>query len=363
MFKPLIGALGLMAVATQSHAASPSEAQYASFNKDQVDRVILPDYEALSKTTQTLDTVTQAYCQGEDNDADIRSAFDATLDAWMQVEHIRFGPAQYELRNARMLAWPDKHGTNGRQLRKWLSQKPSDKLPQEIFQQQSIAVQGIPALERLLWDGNTPKKLERNSFSCDLAVAITHNLSSMGQGIVTEWHGGIPVFKQVLYTAEDGNDFYESARELSAELLAQWHTQLLWIGQQKLGVPLGKSLEKSRGKKAESWRSRRSLVNLSASLKSLRMALGEAETKNTFAALMAEQGEEALLKKWQQGLDEVIAAFDELKMPLWQGVADADERKKLEAIQWQCRELSELIAKDISPALSLPLGFNGLDGD
>src|SRR3546814_3114375 len=77
------------------------------------------------------------------------------MDAWMAVQHLRFGPSLLFLRVDRVEFWPDKRGTVGRHLAQLLSDHDLQPLAPRVFANGSVAVQGFPALERLRSEEHT----------------------------------------------------------------------------------------------------------------------------------------------------------------------------------------------------------------
>jgi hypothetical protein len=68
--------------------------------------------------------------------------------------------------------------------------------------------------------------------------------------------------------------------------------------------------------------------------------------------------------------DDVVAAADhatealaEITLPLDQAVADAEQRKLVEAFAAQLVKLRDLLAGPVTTTLNIPVGFNALDGD
>ena len=71
-----------------------------------------------------------------------------------RVDFLRFGPMAQEGRYERFAFFPDVHGTGARQLRRFLATEDEALLKPGALREQSAAVQGLPALESLLFSGS-----------------------------------------------------------------------------------------------------------------------------------------------------------------------------------------------------------------
>src|SRR3546814_19685235 len=110
------------------------------------------------------------------------------MDAWMAVQHLRFGPSLLFLRVDRVEFWPDKRGTVGRHLAQLLSDHDPQPLAPRVFAHGSVAVQGFPALERLLYESDDVVWM--TSFGCAVPCAIGGHLERIGAGLLEDWPAG-----------------------------------------------------------------------------------------------------------------------------------------------------------------------------
>ena len=82
------------APASGQQALAPAD--YARVNAALVETHAVPRYERLSTATVAFAAAAQALCEGT-SDAGItsvRDAFHGAMDAWMGVQHLRFGPIE-----------------------------------------------------------------------------------------------------------------------------------------------------------------------------------------------------------------------------------------------------------------------------
>ena len=127
--------------------------QFFRLNEAIVFNHILPRYEKFSKQTYLLNLASIKFCKSPSKSTlpKIKKAFHTAADSWASIQHIQFGPIEEKLRHHRIFYWPDKHSIGSRHMRRMLKKKNDSKLKPEKFSLISVALQGFPALERLLF--------------------------------------------------------------------------------------------------------------------------------------------------------------------------------------------------------------------
>ncbi|MCP5426010.1 MAG: imelysin family protein [Gammaproteobacteria bacterium] len=325
------------------------------------DQQIIPAYHKLAVSTAALQDSAQSFCADPSDDGltALREAFHAGMDNWESVQYLRFGPVEFLLRGSRFELWPDTRGTVGKHLRQLLSDADPTSLEPMKFARGSVAVQGFSALEVLLFEDQAQAGLfgsnDAGRFRCAVVQAIARNLAEMAAGIEADWVDENQGHRRSFVTAEAGNDFYESARGPMGKLLNNLHTQLQFIGEQKLDRPLGSTLERANGRRAESWLSGRSLRNIQDNLRGL-----QALYQTAFAPQIADQ---ELAGKIADGFAEALRRLENIPRPLHEAVSDPSARQTVVDLRSQIHDLEELFSGPVPKALDLSLGFNSLDGD
>src|SRR3546814_13295273 len=104
------------------------------------------------------------------------------MDAWTAVQHLRFGPSLLFLRYDRIEFWPDKRGVVRRHLSQLLSEQDAEALQLRPFANGSVAVQGFPGLERLLFESEADTCAMPSGR--DVVRAIGTNLESIPRGLL-----------------------------------------------------------------------------------------------------------------------------------------------------------------------------------
>jgi predicted lipoprotein len=328
--RPLLSALWSLLPLTAALAAPPAlaEAGWGDLNRAVIDGHIVPRYRLLEQSARTLEHRLARLCEAptETALAQSRAGFRAALDAWSGISHIRFGPVETDRRWFRFQLWPDKRGTGQRQVRQLLVAADSARLAPDAFASESVAVQGLTALEHLLFPESEVGVADFAaagvpSFRCRFAQAIGANLSAMAAATLADWTLGERPYRSVLLdpapapqagaggraqaasqaaTQAAPQPGLGDARAVSAELLKTLSTGAQVIHQQRLLEPLGGSGEQANPRKAESWRSRRSLANVCTALR----ALGHLY-ETGFATILRESGDSA---QTERGLALTFAA-------------------------------------------------------
>lgn len=335
--------------------AQPDAAQWQALNVQLSQQHILPRYQTLAYSSVQLENATAKLCQ-QPGGAQLkasRAAFHQTMDAWQGIQHIQFGPVEFLMRNFSLQFWPDKKNLTSKQLNALLSAEDESSLNADYFRGASIAVKGLPALERLLFSDQplTP-------YGCQLTHAIATNVSTMSREIAQEWES-----QQLprIDNASDGSDYYEDSIEASTELMKALVEPVEVIRDLKLLRPLHKSAQKAKPRRAESWRSERSLRNVRLNLAALAELYRGTDNISVQALLIAE-GQGKLSQQINDHFIQLDQQLDAIDKPLFNAVKDSADHQQLRAISEQMKGLhAELEAA--MQALDIQLGFNSRDGD
>lgn len=357
--------LVLLSSGAQAAAAEHDAAAYRALNAALVAEHIVPRYARFAGTAAGLERRAEAACAkaSPENAVAFRDAALAAQDAWQSVQHIRFGPAEQDMRSTRLAFWPDVRNRTGRELDALLQARDAAILKPDAFARANVVVQGFPALERLLFD---PDGAAATGFRCALARAIAGNVAAIADAVHRGWtEGGDSYVSEI---AKAGGEFarYRTPKEATLDLFKSLHAAVEMVADHKLARPLGDSLAGARPKLAESWRSGRSLDNIRRNLEAAQaMYMGEdGSGKGGFSRFVREVAKDAQLDDLlRRAFAQTIATADSVKLPLAEAVSDPAERAKLETLKTEAGALKAILAQRVTAALGIPLGFNALDGD
>lgn len=351
----------LLSVPIVFTASSSARADNGDLVLRLVDDHVIPGYEAFAVASKELDDQVTTWCMAAESDPDgVITAFKAAFKAWARIAHIDVGPVRYLDRRFRIQFWPDPRGLTARELRTLLetAAKSSDTLPLDMADA-SVAVQGFPALERLLPFPANTEALTKQTV-CPIARGIADNLASMSSEIVLDWSNP-EGFRDAIERSIDGMGPYVSADSALADLMMGVVAGLQGVSDLQIARPLGDSVAKARPEKAEAWRSEVSLELIEARLASYAEAYA-LEGRGLDQALRT-AGHGDLADLMGRAFAQTRATADGIEGSLSDGVRDPKVRERLETLVVEVSAIRSLLATKVAPALGIPAGFNSLDGD
>lgn len=334
---------------------------YDAINRAAVGGHVLPRYDALVAATAKLEQVSRTFCAmpaaGRTIET-LQQAYHDATDAWQDIQHVRFGPIDLFFRSQRFAFWPDPRNTIGKQMSELIVRHASGSMNAEVLGRGSVAVQGLPALERMIF-GDDANKLQAGAdaiFRCGYVTAIAENLVGMARETQQEWRAPNKGFAAQMLNPGQGQDArYRDTKEATLELFKSLYTAIELAADHKLARPLGASADDARPRLAESWRSERSLRNIQHNL---------AAAADLYATAFAPQVlDKSLDTTIRAAFAQARASAAALPMPLERAVQDTGARKAAEKLAADTLALKGLVMQRLPEALQIPVGFNALDGD
>ncbi|WP_428249681.1 imelysin family protein [Ferrovibrio sp.] len=317
---------------------------YVAINRAAVTAHILPRLDALEQATQGFANTATKGC--DDLDA-LRQGWRRANLAWQDVQHIRFGPVLLFNRLQRFAYWPDPRNSVARQMAELFA---AAKLPD--FGIGSIAVQGLTALERELFDAAEVTKLRATPFRCQWVQAAAINLAAMARDIRADWGPGRSYAEQ--FIAAKGNlVVYAGPDEATQDIFKALHTAIELVADHKLARPLGKTPREQKPMAAEYWRSGQSGAAIATNIAAARDLFTKAIVPN-----MADKALAAELGRRFDDLAQRTRGLD-----LETALANTAQRAALDKLRADAGALKTMLAEKLAPALDIPVGFNALDGD
>ena len=338
---------------------------YHRINEVLAKKHVLPRYEIFAIQTSKMDEVAQKFClrPTQEGFSELRESFHMAADSWAGIQHIQFGPIDEKLRLNRIYFWPDKHNTGSKHLGRLLKSKDKSLLEQERFTLMSVALQGFPALERLLFSQS--KALfsgnEDAIFRCHFILSITKNLQIIAETVLQEWVEENEGFLKV--TTSTGAPFYSGENEIFQDFLASLYGNFRAIHDLKLRRPLGETPEKSRPKRSEAWRSERSLKNIILNLEAARQLFqGEGDFGIDDFITMLHPGT-SITKDFNTYLDYTLNTARNISLPMHKAVRNPEQHDQVDRLKAQVQALLVFVKGRIANSVGLGIGFNLLDGD
>jgi len=341
-------------------------ATYAGVNAALVEGHVLPRYARLAEGTDAFAVTAHGVCRegASSGLAALRERYHETMDAWMAVQHLRFGPIELFMRGQRLDFWPEARGRVGDAVRELLEAGDEGALAPERLRGASVAVQGLPAVEHLLYREGAPGPnggLEARG--CRLLAGIAENMREMAAGVAADWRGGEIAFAGVVASPGPDNAYFSSHKEATLAFFKSLHGGLRLIAEVKLRPVVGENIEAARPRLVESRPSARALRNIIVNLEALE-ALYAGERGPGLGALSRELGADPKLDPlMRKAFNMTLATARSIARPLAEAVTDPGTRPVAERLATQVQALEQIVRTRLAAALDLSVGFNALDGD
>lgn len=343
-------ALGLVA----GIAIAQPNTNWTEVNLAVTDAHVIPAYEAFARATAALESDAASFCAAPDAArlATLQNNFHAAMDGWQGAQHIQFGPITYFNWNFRIQYWPDDNGTGARQLAALIAAQDPAVLEDEAFDRQSVGVQGFQALENLLFDDDSLAQLQGDAYRCQVMQTIAANIDEIASGVSTRWKDE---FRTTVANADE-RGFFESAEDATIDYLKALVEPVRRIQQQKLEAVLGETPEAVRERRAESWRSQRTLRNIKLNVAALEHEFTASEP--ALSSVLQEADVESI----NAAFAKLTASLDAQPDSLADALAAPDGHAALLQVVAELDALFETLEASLKNT-DLYLGFNSLDGD
>ena len=335
----------------------PDDSAFAEVNRDIALNHIGPRHDAFADSTRGLANTISLFADDQNSLAVTQAAFHKAMDAWMAIQHARLGPSQVEARAFRIQFWPDNRNRIGKQLDAVLTEERADLVyDSAVLANASVALQGMPALERLLFEKDLPPE----SYGRHLARAIAANIETIARELAVDWAPG-GGWLEGLYEPGSSARAYPTAAQATSSLILAMTTQLESVVGKKLNAPLGAGKDNARPRLAESWRSGRSLRNVRLNLVALIDFFGHGEGR--IRQLIENAGGAGIADAVSSALHSGLSTIAALPDGFGDSLADEGFRSQVISASGNLDQARTMVGRDAVPMLGLLLGFNSLDGD
>ena len=180
--------------------------------------------------------------------------------------------------------------------------------------------------------------------TCALPIS---DIATQSHAILDGWTTG---YADAVAAPSEGGP-YRSTEEAAQELYKALNLGLEFTADTRIGRPMG-SFDRPRPKRAEAWRSGRSLRNVEVALVSLQ------DLARRLAA-----GSDAVVASFDDRFDDALKVAGDLDDPVFAGTATPQSRLRVEVLQQSVAAIREVARDDLGPQLGVASGFNALDGD
>jgi predicted lipoprotein len=233
----LIGGFAAFGAAT----AQTVEIDHARLAREALEKHIEPGYRRLVEAFGKMEASARETCAAPDKGKlqALRDSFVGAVKAWGAIAQINFGPIRTDNRFERIWFWPDRKSIGQRQVGKALRQKPEDYTDPAALAGKSIAVQGLGALEQILYGDKVDLiAAGQGGFACKYAKAIASNLKAIAGETEAAWRED-GAFGRLWLNPGPENRTYLHDRETTFALVKALIEALERVRDVELARPLG----------------------------------------------------------------------------------------------------------------------------
>ncbi|MGD9805214.1 MAG: imelysin family protein [Hyphomicrobiaceae bacterium] len=363
----LAGALLSLSVSVDraSGAGGTSEFNHVRLAQQALEKHIRPGYQRLAEAMKGLDAAVSAHCGGDaaGSRRKVDEAFDTVVSAWGGVDHITFGPVTAEQRTERIMFWPDRRGIGARQMAKILRERPVDVLDAKRLAEKSVAVQGLPALEELLFGGTSGNSAvdEAARFRCRFASAVASNLATIARSIADEWSSPDGFAKLWLDPGHDNPTFLKP-EETTMALAKALDVGLEKVRDQRLAGPLGLTVQR-RKMAPVLGKSRRSMRLIVANIEGLRHLYAEGGLEEALIDSKSDDPGNTKNLAQQVGAELATAEKSATELVRAKSPFEGASAQRIIALGFPLKNARVTAGELLTSVTNLPLGFNASDGD
>lgn len=276
----------------------------------------------------------------------LQQAYAEAVIAFSQLEILQIGQLLEANRLKRLFYWPDRKMAGLRQLDKFRTSLDNTSLTLIDLQSKSVALQGFPALGRIIHSAQQPDETD-----CHLMSVISANINSIAQTLHKDWHAASGIYSQLNNPTKEAR--FRSHKESTAAVLKLVDTGLRNLRDRKLKVIIENVQRKGDlPRTAPFYYSGLTFIHLRHNLKSIASIMQD--TKLTGIT----DKQDRMLELFQRAnlmLDEAESAL-----------ANSDKSVaflRLVALTSFIDRLQDILREDIMKAYNIPIGFNSADGD
>jgi hypothetical protein len=321
---------------------------------------IRPNTERFAEIAELQKQELDALCQNPDEDqlAQVKDSFDATVKAWARLEFLTFGPLVKDNRAERILFWPDRRGTGLKQVQAALARQDKDVLAAGTLYRKSVALQGLGALEYLLFGtGSQVLAQKTGDYRCRFALSVATNIHNTAVAIYEGWDNQ-DGFAAVWQSAGPQNSRYRDEKEAQSELVKTLAYGFEMVRDTRLKPITTQNKRAVSHKRGLFWRSNNTFLVVRGNIEGLR----DFSSISRLGQILPRESQ------WIGGsiaseFVNIIETIDRLELPVEKAVYDNQHADVLRYLIIVTRSLQNLFGERLAGAIGLETGFSALDGD
>jgi len=322
-----------------------------------IENYIRPGFRQLAEETGSLATNVAALCAAPSAAAleQARDQFRSAVIAFSRVEFVRVGPLTTGDRLERLLFWPDRKGIGLRQVQQALASEDETAADPATLAGKSVAMQGLAAVEYLLFGTGAEALTTGDAYRCRYAEASVTLIAGLAQTIAADWDDPAGPSDRMLLPLPEYDDFrteLEVVEKLAATLV---HGTEMIRDQRLTPILAGKA---PNPRAALFWRSDMTVPALAANFAGLHDYFLAARFPEAVAGPNAWVANSAIFEF--QNAARAAAIITE---PLAEALADPRQLRALTYLVLITGSFDTIVGQDLAAALGLAVGFSALDRD
>jgi len=313
---------------------------------------IVPRFQSVAKAAHAQQAAWSAFCadRKHGNVETLKKAYNDLADAWSDVEFMRIGPAAVALRVERFNWWLDRTDATAKALNQMLAATDPQMLTPEKLATGSVAGQGLPVVERLLYPADAAGQLKADDGAqrCAVGAAVTAAQAAIADQIVSDWTAADGA-RAALMANTRWKYAFADANEAASVMLTDLVAGLEGLKDLKVALVFHDINNPNAPRLSEASRSGRTLRDIGRNLGAIRLAL-----ETYFVPASAVQR------------TQIDMAFDDAEHSLQKLETAKNETERVVAsklAQGSFSALAQQMIVVLPQATGLTLGFNNLDGD
>lgn len=323
-----------------------------------VEEWLLPRYDALVAASKAQEEGWTGFCAAPSAAGipALKAAYGATADAWNAVEFVTIGPVSLSLRADRFGFFPDRRNAIARGMADILGDGDASRLAPDNFHKVSAALQGLPALERLLFEDGAAAALVSGPEAprrCAYGTAIARNLSTIAGEVRAQWGDRGSGLLGAIVSGQGDPALLPDPGALPGMILTDLSGAYQRVTDTRLLPVLGSGPGDAKPMLADNWRSGRSgqvVRNMVESADALLKAVGKQLPSRP----------QWVVDKAATGAD---AAARKLPADIGAAAQTAAGAAQIQAAVKAFKAAQLTVYKPIASYFAISLGFNALDGD
>ena len=320
---------------------------------------IVPAYRHLAETTRGLSAEISSLCDmpRASRLSNAKAAFHQTVEAWSSIEWFRSGPVLQNDRVERFFHFPDRNSRGLRQVQSALASQKSDVLDLGELQRNSVALQGLGALDFILFGKGAETLAAGNAFRCRFAGAIGENLYHISANVLAAWERDEGL--RLDWTLPNhSNRFFRTEKEAMNAVIGTLVHGLEAIRDTRINVFLRENTRRDRPKSAALWRSGATMRSVAANLEGLEKLFTQSQIETILPDEAHYLGDNIRFE-----FEQSIKTARELDSPVADLLSDPKQRAKIEYLRLAIDFLLDRLNAEFAPAAGLATGFSFGDGD